>query len=259
MKISSLALLAVLAVERAHSFVTPPRANVAPIGSAARSVVVEMATENDDSSADVSIPYDSAVELAYKEWIEAYDKPYDAERYKVFQENYKAITAMNVAAKKKARETGGKASLLSLNKFADCTAEEYEAAMKGDSKTSSDDSSEETEEAPTSSGNILGDAVKAVESQASASSALQEAADALEAEEAVRLSNILRAQNQSVMSVFIHILCCLFGSVSRLLASHKKIGSLLTTDRNWPLNWVLIAWRSSRMLWTSWKGLIPRV
>ena len=204
--------MAVVAVERAHpgySFVPPPSADVAPTGRAPRSFAVELAAENADSSSDVSIPYDSAAELAYKGWIEAYDKPYDAERYKVFRDNYKAITVMNVSAKKKARENpdGGKVSLLSLNKFADCTAEEYEAAMKGDSKSLSDDSSKETEVASTSSGNILGDAVKAVESQASASSALQEAADALEAEEAVRCSNFLRAHNLAKCDIcfFVHI------------------------------------------------------
>ena len=187
MKISSVALLAFVAVERSHpvySFLTSQTAKTAPIRHGMPSFVTEMAAETDVSaSSDVSIPYQAAAELAYKEWIAKYDRPYDAGRYEVFLSNYNAITVMNVAAKKKARDTdGGKPSLLSLNEYADCTAEEYSAAMKGES-ASTDDSSSDSE--PSSSGNILGDAVKAVESQASASSALQEAADALEAEEEV--------------------------------------------------------------------------
>lgn len=183
MKFSSLAFLALVATERAHpaySFVSPPVADVARNGRFARSQIVEMAAETEESSSDVSIPYDAAAAFAYKGWLEKFDKPYDAERYEVFRSNYEAIAVMNVSAKKKARENldSGKPNLLSLNKFADFTAEEYEAAMNGDSKSSSDDSSSKTEEASASSGSILGDAVKAVESQASASSALQEAADA---------------------------------------------------------------------------------
>ena len=178
--------MAFVAVERSHSvysFVTPQTAKVAPIRNGVPSFVTEMAAETYvSSSSDISIPYEAAAELAYKGWIAKYERPYDAGRYDVFLSNYKAITVMNVAAKKKARETdGGKPSLLSLNEYADCTAEEYQSAMKGGSASSDDSSSDE----PSSSGNILGDAVEAVEAQASASSALQEAADALEAEEKV--------------------------------------------------------------------------
>ena len=196
MKISSVALLAFVAVERANpafSFVTPSN-NAGATRSGVRSLAVDMAAETDVSSSDVSIPYDAAAELAYKDWISKFDKPYDAERYNVFLSNYKAITVMNISAKKKAREDpeSGSPSLLSLNEYADCTAEEYAAAMSGDSKPSADESSSDAEESPASTGNILGDAVKAVESQASASSALQEAADALEAEEEVSSNDIAR-------------------------------------------------------------------
>ena len=178
MKISRVALLAFL-VERSHAFLTPQTANVAPTRNGSPAFVAEMAA---DTETDLSIPYDAAAELAYKGWIEKYDRPYDAARYEVFLSNYKAITVMNVSAKKKARDDpdGGKASLLSLNEYADCTAEEYQAAMKGETVPK-----EEAPAEPTSSGNILGDAVEAVQAQASASSALQEAADALEAEEEV--------------------------------------------------------------------------
>ena len=78
---------------------------------------------------------------------------------------------MNVAAKKKARETGDAPSLLALNEYADYSVEEFEAEMN--------------KEAPASTGDILGSAVEAAESQMAASSALQEAADALAEEEEV--------------------------------------------------------------------------
>ena len=92
MKISSVALLAFVAVERSHpaySFLTPQTASVAPTRHGAPVFVAEMAAETDT---DVSIPYDAAAELAYKGWIEKYDRPYDAGRYEVFLSNYKAIT-----------------------------------------------------------------------------------------------------------------------------------------------------------------------
>ena len=180
--------MAFMALERAHpvySFVTPQTGQVAPSRNGVPSFVAEMAAETDVStSSDVSIPYDAAAELAYSGWIKKYDRPYDAVRYEVFLSNYKAIMVMNVSSKRKARENpdDGKPSLLSLNEYADFTAEEYAAAMNGDSASTDDAPSEQS-----NSGNILGDAVKAVESQASASSALQDAADALEAEEQVRL------------------------------------------------------------------------
>jgi hypothetical protein len=184
-------------LERAHpvySFLSSSPSNVGSsrtVGSQSlgvRSLAIDMTTETDT---DVSIPYDSAAELAYSGWIAKYDKPYDDERYAVFLSNYKAITIMNVSAKKKARDDDGSGdpSLLSLNEFADCTAEEYNAA-KSKGEESSDDSVDTEEEAPSTSGGILGDAFKAVESQSSASSALQDAADALDEEEKVRLSSI---------------------------------------------------------------------
>jgi hypothetical protein len=133
-----------------------------------------------DADVDVSIPYNSAAELAYDEWIAKYDKPYDAKRREVFINNYKTITVMNVSAKKQARDAGtpeGDVSLLALNEYADYTAEEYQAAMNGEGSSKN---------APTSTGDILGEAVAAVESQSAASDALQEAADALAEEEQVR-------------------------------------------------------------------------
>lgn len=128
-------------------------------------------TTTDAGTADISIPYDAAAELAYDEWIVKYNKPFDATRRDVFKANYKAIAVMNVSAKKVARDNGtpdSEISLLALNEYADCTTEEYEAAMTS-----------------TSTGDILGEAVAAVESQSAASDALREAADALAEEEQV--------------------------------------------------------------------------
>ena len=149
---------------------------------------VDMATASaaTDADVDVSIPYDAAAELEYEAWIAKYNKPYDASRREVFINNYKAISVMNVSAKKQARDAGtpvGEASLLALNEYADFTAEEYQAAMEGGGSSSSSS----TNEAPTSTGDILGEAVAAVESQSAASDALQEAADALAEEEEVSL------------------------------------------------------------------------
>jgi len=190
MKFSSVALLVLTAVEKAHpvySFLSSSTGTCRTVGSQSlgkRSLAIDMTTEADiDMSWDVSIPYDSAAELAYTGWLAKYSKPYDEERYAVFLSNYKAITIMNVSAKKKSRDgVTENPSLLSLNEFADCTAEEYEAATK-EGGESSDDSVDTEEEAPITTGNILGDAFKAVESQSAASTALEEAADALTKEE----------------------------------------------------------------------------
>ena len=177
MKFPSLALLALVTLEVSDAYLTPHhvvRSSRAP----ARSFAMDMVASATAESTDVTVPYDAAAELAYSEWIAQYDKPFDAQRYEVFKANYKAITVMNVSAKKKARESGdGSPSLLTLNEFADCTAEEYEAAMNGGSSSSSSEAS---------TGDILGEAVAAAESQSAASSALQEAADALAEEEEVR-------------------------------------------------------------------------
>jgi len=199
MKFSSVALLVLTAVEKAHpvySFLSSSTGTCRTVGSQSlgkRSLAIDMTTEADiDMSWDVSIPYDSAAELAYTGWLAKYSKPYDEERYAVFLSNYKAITIMNVSAKKKSRDgVTENPSLLSLNEFADCTAEEYEAATK-EGGESSDDSVDTEEEAPITTGNILGDAFKAVESQSAASTALEEAADALTKEEELALATVFR-------------------------------------------------------------------
>ena len=165
MRVLSVALLALAALEPVAGFL-PTGFHY---GDRVRHPLSMTATS---SETDVSVPYDAAAELAYDNWLTSFGKSYDEKRYQVFKSNYEAITVLNMAAKKKARDEGsGSPSLFALNEYADCTAEEYEAAMKG--------------EAPKSSGDVLGKAMENAEAQMAASSALQEAADALAEEEEV--------------------------------------------------------------------------
>ena len=171
MKGFGLALLILGASDYVDAFVPSNFGNVAARHNHQRnSVTVDMSTDT-----DVSVPYDAAARFAYENWCKEYGKEIDESRYPTFKANYEAIAVMNVSTKKKARDSGSDSpSLLALNEFADYSAEEYEAAMNKDK-----------EEAPSTTGNILGKAVEAAESQSAASSALQEAADALAEEEEV--------------------------------------------------------------------------
>lgn len=168
MKGFSLALLVLTAFDE-YAFAFTPSSFGGVKAGQRHSMVVDMSTETDD----VSIPYDAAARYTYEEWCKTYGKDVDESRYPTFKDNYEAITVMNVSAKKAGRESGDEnPSLLALNEFADCTGEEYEAMMNND--------------APSSAG-ILDKAVAAAESQMEASSALQDAADALAEEEEVGL------------------------------------------------------------------------
>lgn len=121
---------------------------------------------------DVSIPYDAAAKLAYDEWCQQYGKTPDSKRYEIFKSNYETITVANVVAKKQARDTDASPpALLTLNEYGDCTAEEYQAAMNAPKQTST--------------GDVLGKALEAAQSQEQASSALEDAANALAQEEEV--------------------------------------------------------------------------
>lgn len=198
MKGFSIALLALVALEASNSasafcptnLLRPHHgASASPFASSSapfRASAVEMATES-----DISVPYDAAARLAYEDWCKTYGKKFDAARYEVFKENYEAITVMNVSAKKAARESGDDSpSLLALNEFADCTAEEYEAAMNG-------------QPAPAAStGDILGQVADAVESQSAASNALQEAADALAEEE-----EVCGSAHLMMMMIIMYMMC----------------------------------------------------
>jgi hypothetical protein len=170
MKILSLALLA-LAVEVDYVSAFVPSGFNGRNYNRRQAVAVDMATEP-----DVSIQYDAAARLAYDGWRDEYLKgEFDPVRYEAFKENYEAIAVINVSTKKKARDEGTDTpSLLNLNEYADYTAEEYEATMKG-----------KEPEAPSTTGDVLGQAMEAAQSQMAASAALQEAADALAEEEEV--------------------------------------------------------------------------
>lgn len=211
MKVLSLALLAIAAeTGHVHAFVPAgfTGRNISPSRAA---VGVDMSTETDS---DVSIPYDAAAKLAYDNWRDEYLKgEFDPIRYEAFKDNYEAITVLNVIAKKKARDEGTDSpSLLALNDYADYTAEEYEAMMGGE---------EEPEEEPASTGDILGKAVEAAESQMAASSALQEAADALAEEEEVGFNILIFAFSLNV-----------------------SIDTFFCVSRNWPHNLGLKVWKS---------------
>ena len=133
---------------------------------------------------DVSIPYDAAARLAYDEWLTEFDKgAFNPARYEQFKNNYEALTSANMAAKKRAREEGtGTVDLLTLNEFGDFSAEEYEAMQSGGEAPAA----AAEPEAPASTGtDIMGKAMEAIESQAEASNALEEAAEALAEEEEV--------------------------------------------------------------------------
>ena len=130
-----------------------------------------------DIDVSIRVPYDAAARLAYDEWRQEFNKgDFNPERYINFKKNYEAVTVANVTNKKRARDTGMKEppKIMTLNEYGDYSLEEYEAAMKG------------SEEATTSTGNVLEKAVEAAQSQSEASTALADAASALAEEEEVR-------------------------------------------------------------------------
>lgn len=142
-----------------------------------------------DDSNDLSIPYDAAARLAYNEWLVAYNKgDFDADRYESFKANYEAISVANVSAKKQAKDNGSEAPrMLTLNEYGDFTSEEYAAMQSGGAPAPApaEETAEESASDPMSTGDILGKAVDAAQSQAGATSALADASDALAEEEEV--------------------------------------------------------------------------
>lgn len=150
-----------------------------------RVVTTRSMVDGKDTDMDVSIPYDAAARLAYDEWRAKYNKgEFDPIRYQNFQANYETITIANVVAKKQARESGNDGnnspSLMALNEFGDCTEEEYQALMQKKQQQQ-----QPSQTPPTSTGDVLGRAVEAAQSQSQASSALEDAANALAEEEEV--------------------------------------------------------------------------
>jgi hypothetical protein len=162
---------------RASSIVSTNHVSHQPVPRGASDARPRMSmVEESVSSSDVSIPYDAAARLAYDEWRAKYGKgEFDPVRYEAFKANYETITVANISAKKKARDEGvDPPALMSLNEFGDCTEDEYAAAMQAQSKSS------------TSTGSVLDKALEAAVSQSEASSALEDAANALAEEEEVR-------------------------------------------------------------------------
>lgn len=166
MKIHQFALVALLSqLEGSLAFV--PHGVGRTTDSVRRSMVGE--------SVDLSIPYDAAARLAYDEWRTTYGKgDFDPTRYENFKNNYETITVANIVAKKKARDEGGsEPTLLTLNEYGDYTEEEYVKIMQSGGAST------------TGKSDVLSKAMEAAESQAEASSALGEAANALAEDEQV--------------------------------------------------------------------------
>lgn len=171
MRIHPAAVLAVWLAAREAGAFTPSQL----VRPGARSTVPRMSMVEESVGTDLSIPYDAAARLAYDEWRSKYNKgEFDPARYQAFKANYETITVANVVAKKNARDAGDAESpaLMTLNEFGDCTEDEYAAAQKQSSAT-------------TSTGSVLGKALEAAVSQSEASSALEDAANALAEEEEV--------------------------------------------------------------------------
>lgn len=137
------------------------------------SVRFSMVAEN-----DVSIEYDSAARLAYKDWCAKFGKEGSDDRFETFKANYEAITVANVSAAKKARDEGtDRPKDLELNEFGDMSEKEYLEMQSGGSAAS-----EETPAAEPTKG-AMESVMEASMAQSDASSALAEAADAMVEEE----------------------------------------------------------------------------
>lgn len=125
---------------------------------------------------DVSVEYDAAARLAYKEWCVKFGKEPSEERYVTFKANYETIAVANVVAAKEARDSETERPQdLELNEFGDMTEAEYMAMQSGDS-------------APVTAAQEKGaleSVLEASAAQSEASTALAEAADALAVEEEV--------------------------------------------------------------------------
>lgn len=179
MRIHPAAVLAVWLAAREAGAFTPGQLG-RPVARSA--VLPRMSMVEESVGTDLSIPYDAAARLAYDEWRAKYNKgEFDPARYQAFKANYETITVANVVAKKNARDAGDAESpaLMTLNEFGDCTEDEYAAAQKQSSAT-------------TSTGSVLGKALEAAVSQSEASSALEDAANALAEEEEVSSQTSLR-------------------------------------------------------------------
>ena len=128
---------------------------------------------------DVSVEYDAAARLAYKEWCAKFGKEPSEERYATFKTNYETIAVSNVVAAKEAREKETeRPQAVELNEFGDMTEAEYMAMQSGGS----------TPVAVAPEKGALESVMEASAAQSEASTALAEAADALAVEEEVCLT-----------------------------------------------------------------------
>lgn len=123
---------------------------------------------------DVSVEYDSAARLAYKDWCAKFGKEASDSRFETFKSNYEAITVANVSAAKKARDDGAaRPKDLELNEYGDMSEKEYLEMQSGGG------SAEPKEAAPSPMESVM----EASMAQSDASNALAEAANALAEEE----------------------------------------------------------------------------
>ncbi|KAL7519656.1 hypothetical protein ACHAWX_004416 [Stephanocyclus meneghinianus] len=125
------------------------------------------------SETDVSIEYDAAARLAYKDWCAKFGKVASESKFTTFKANYETITVANVSAAKKARDSGtNRPKDLELNEFGDMSEEEYLQMQAGASAP-----------APAPEKGAMESVMEASMAQSDASNALAEAADALAEEE----------------------------------------------------------------------------
>jgi hypothetical protein len=130
------------------------------------------------SETDVSIEYDAAARLAYKDWCAKFGKDASDSKFKTFKANYETITVANVSAAKKARESGtDRPKDLELNEFGDMSEEEY---LQMQARKSAPASAPEK--------GAMESVMEASMAQSDASNALAEAADALAEEEEVSVT-----------------------------------------------------------------------
>ena len=126
---------------------------------------------------DVSVEYDAAARLAYKEWCAKFGKEPSEERFGTFKANYETIAVANVVAAKEARDNEmERPQDLELNEFGDMTEAEYMAMQSGGSAPAAETAPEK---------GALESVLEASAAQSEASTALAEAADALAVEEEV--------------------------------------------------------------------------
>lgn len=130
------------------------------------------------SETDVSIEYDAAARLAYKDWCAKFGKVASESKFTTFKANYETITVANVSAAKKARDSGtNRPKDLELNEFGDMSEEEYLQMQAGASAP-----------APAPEKGAMESVMEASMAQSDASNALAEAADALAEEEEVSVT-----------------------------------------------------------------------